>query len=257
MSESPLVCYTKISPHKSSPRNHAIDTITIHCMAGNATVESCGETFQTKEASSNYGIGSDGRIAQYVSEHDRSWCTSSRSNDNRAITIEVANNGGAPDWPVSNEAYEALIYLVADICKRNGIKKLRWEANCQLIGQIDRQNMTVHRWFENKACPGNYLYNRHGDIARRVNEILDQMEVDEMDFTQLTDAQVEQLLNRFSVYLSKKSASDYAKVSAKKAIDSGLFADGDGDGLLDNPQGFVTREQLAVVLNRNGDLDKK
>ena len=257
MSESPLVCYTKISPHKSSPRNHAIDTITIHCMAGNATVESCGETFQNREVSSNYGVGTDGRIAQYVSESDRSWCSSSRSNDNRAITIEVANNGGAPDWPVSNEAYEALIFLVADICKRNGIKKLRWEANCQLIGQIDRQNMTVHRWFENKACPGNYLYNRHGDIARRVNEILDQMEVDEMDFTQLTDAQVEQLLNRFSVYLSKKSASDYAKVSAKKAIDSGLFADGDGDGLLDNPQGFVTREQLAVVLNRNGDLDKK
>lgn len=257
MSESSLVCYTKISPHKSSPRDHAIDTITIHCMAGDASIESCGETFQTKEASSNYGIGSDGRIAQYVSEQDRSWCTSSRANDNRAITIEVANTDGAPDWPVSDKAYESLIYLVADICHRNKIKKLRWEGNSQLIGQIDRQNMTVHRWFENKACPGNYLYNRHGDIARRVNDILDQLEVDEMDFSTLTDEQVDSLTKRISDRLAKKSTSDYAHASSQKAISSGLFVDGNHDGLVDDPHGYMTREQLAVVLDRAGEFDKQ
>ena len=95
MSNSPLVSYTKLSPNHSGRRKHAIDTISIHCMAGDLTVESCGNLFASpsRKASSNYGIGSDGRIGLYVEECNRSWCTSSSSNDNRAITIEVANNG--------------------------------------------------------------------------------------------------------------------------------------------------------------------
>lgn len=175
MSNSGLVVYTKISPNKSSPRNHAIDTITIHCMAGNASIESCGNLFAdaSRQASSNYGIGSDGRVGMYVEEKDRSWCSSSASNDNRAVTIEVANDGGAETgWHVSDKAYSALLDLVTDICKRNGIKKLLWKADKSLIGQIDKQNMTVHRWFANKACPGDYLYNLHGQIAAEVNKRL-------------------------------------------------------------------------------------
>lgn len=126
MSNSALICYTKLSPNHSGNRTHAIDTISIHCMAGNLSVESCGALFanSSRQASSNYGIGSDGRIALYVPEAYRSWCTSSRANDQRAITIEVANNGGAPDWPVSDKAYQALLNLVEDICQRNSIKKL-------------------------------------------------------------------------------------------------------------------------------------
>lgn len=172
---SPLVVYTKLSPCKSHPRNHAIDTITIHCMAGNMTVESCGALFQNykRETSSNYGIGSDGRIALYVNEEDRSWCTSNRANDNRAITIEVANDGGAnTGWHVSDKAMASLINLVVDICKRNNIKELKWKADKNLIGQVDKQNMTVHRWFAAKACPGDYLYNMHGHIADEVNKRL-------------------------------------------------------------------------------------
>lgn len=174
MSNSSLVCYTKLSPNHSGKRNHKIDTITIHCMAGNLSVESCGAMFAKPGtmASSNYGIGSDGRIALYVDEGNRSWCTSSRANDHRAVTIEVANNGGAPDWPVSEKAYGALLDLVTDICKRNGIKQLLWKGDKSLIGQVDKQNMTVHRWFAAKACPGNYLYNRHGEIAAEVNRRL-------------------------------------------------------------------------------------
>lgn len=171
MGNSPLINYTKLSPNYTKTRNHKIDTISIHCMAGNLSVESCGQMFQNKpmKASSNYGIGSDGRIGMYVQEKDRSWCTSSGANDNRAVTIEVANNGGAPSWPVSNAAYESLIRLVTDICKRNGISRLLWKADKSLIGQVDKQNMTVHRWFANKACPGDYLYARHADIANKVN----------------------------------------------------------------------------------------
>ena len=174
MSNSPLVTYTKLSPNCTKPRNHAIDTITIHCMAGDCSVETCGEIFApaSRQASSNYGIGSDGRIALYVDEANRSWCSSSAPNDHRAVTIEVANCGGAPDWPVSVKAYAALLDLVTDICKRNGIKKLLWRGDKSLVGQVSEQNMTVHRWFAAKACPGDYLYNRHGAIAKEVNRRL-------------------------------------------------------------------------------------
>lgn len=174
---SPLVAYKKISPNKTSPRNHAIDTITIHCMAGNMSVESCGSMFALpgRKASSNYGIGSDGRIALYVEEKDRSWCSSSASNDHRAVTIEVANDGGAnTGWHVSDEALSALIELVTDICRRNNIKELKWRADKSLIGQVDKQNMTVHRWFANKSCPGDYLYHMHGTIADDVNKKLNE-----------------------------------------------------------------------------------
>lgn len=175
MSNSSLVSYTRISPNKTTPRNHKIDTITIHCMAGDLSVESCGNLFakSSRQASSNYGIGSDGRIAMYVEEKDRSWCSSNKSNDHRAITIEVANDGGAETgWHISDKAYNALIALLVDICKRNDIEKLLWKADKSLIGKVDKQNMTVHRWFAAKACPGDYLYNLHGQIAKEVNEIL-------------------------------------------------------------------------------------
>lgn len=170
MSNSPLVNYTKISPNKTSPRNHAIDTITIHCVVGQCSVETLGGIFapRSRRASSNYGIGPDGRIGMYVEEKDRSWCSSSSSNDNRAITIEVASDMTHP-YAITNAAYDALIKLCYDICKRNGIKELKWRGDKSLIGQVDKQNMTVHRWFANKSCPGEYIYSRLGKIANEVN----------------------------------------------------------------------------------------
>ena len=173
MSNSPLVDFTRISPNKNSPRNNTIDTITIHCTACQVSVERLGEIFapKTKQASSNYGIGYDGRIGMYVEEKDRSWCTSSKANDNRAITIEVASDSTAP-YKVKDAAYRSLILLVADICKRNGIKQLLWKGDKSLIGKPEEQNMTVHRWFANKACPGDYLFNLHSQIAQEVNELL-------------------------------------------------------------------------------------
>lgn len=167
---SPLVNYTKISPNKTPNRNHPIDTITIHCVVGQCSVETLGNIFAptSRQASSNYGIGPDGRIGMYVEEKDRSWCSSSASNDHRAVTIEVASNTYAP-YAVNDKVYTSLINLVADICKRNGIKELKWKADKSLIGQVDKQNMTVHRWFAATSCPGDYLYNRMGDIASKVN----------------------------------------------------------------------------------------
>lgn len=172
---SPLVSYIRISPNSTNPRNHSIDTITIHHMSGNLTVASCGELFSksSRQASSNYGIDSKGNIGCYVEEENRSWCSSSRSNDNRAITIEVANDGGAEtNWHVSDRAINSLINLLVDICRRHNIKELKWQNDKSLVGQVDKQNMTVHRWFSSTDCPGPYLLSKHKYIANEVNKKL-------------------------------------------------------------------------------------
>ena len=173
MSNSPLVSYIKISPNKTVPRNHAIDTITIHCVVGQLSVEQIGNVFApaSVQASSNYGIGFNGRIGMYVEEKDRSWCSSNRDNDHRAITIECACDLNHP-YAINDAVYNSLINLCVDICQRNGIKELKWKADKSLIGKVEEQNMTVHRWFANKACPGDYIYNRLGEIAFKVNQKL-------------------------------------------------------------------------------------
>ena len=176
MVKSSLAKVVVESPNRSSPRMYKIDTITIHCMAGNLSVESCGALFakSSRKASSNYGIGSDGRIACYVGEEDRSWCSSNRANDNRAITIEVANDGGSDTgWHVSDKAYKSLISLLVDICKRNHITKLVWSNNKNdRVNHKNGCNMTVHRDFANKSCPGDYLYSLQSKIADEVNSLL-------------------------------------------------------------------------------------
>lgn len=170
---SPLVTYKNITRNKTTNRNHVIDTITIHCIVGQWTAKQGCDYFANtdRQCSANYVVGKDGSIGLSVEEKDRSWCSSNAANDHRAITIEVASDTSHP-YAVTDKAYKALIELVADICKRNGIKKLLWKANKSLIGQVSKQNMTVHRWFANKSCPGEYLYSRHSDIAAKVNTIL-------------------------------------------------------------------------------------
>lgn len=169
---SPLVTYVNLSPNKNSPRNHKIDTITIHCVVGQLTAKQIVDLdkFQNSsgQSSCNYAVGTDGSIGLCVEEKDRAWTSSSRDNDHRAITIEVASDRTHP-YAVNDKAYKALIELVTDICKRNNIKELKWKADKSLIGQIDKQNMTAHRWFANTSCPGDYLYSHFGDIATKVN----------------------------------------------------------------------------------------
>lgn len=170
MNNSSLVSYTNISPNRNSPRNHAIDTITIHCVVGQLSAKTICDMFAASDykASCNYAIGTDGDIGLCVEEKDRSWCSSNGDNDHRAITIECASDKTHP-YAVNDKVYASLIRLLADICQRNGIPELRWQGNKSLVGQTDKQNMTVHRWFKNKACPGDYLYNLHGQIAAEVN----------------------------------------------------------------------------------------
>lgn len=174
MSNSKLISYTKISPNRTSPRNHKIDTVTIHCVVGQCSVETLGNIFAptSRQASCNYGIGTDGRIGMYCEEKDRSWCSSNAANDNRAITIEVASDTKHP-YAVNAKAYAALIDLLVDICKRNGIPRLVWSTSkADRVNHKNGCNMTVHRDYANKSCPGEYLYSRHAQIASEVNKRL-------------------------------------------------------------------------------------
>lgn len=167
MSNSSLISYTKISPNRTSPRKKPIRKITIHHMAGNLSVEQCGAVFAptSRKASSNYGIGTDGRIGMYVEEKDRAWTSSSPDNDNQAVTIEVANNTLGPNWTVSDEAMASLIDLCVDICKRNGIQRLNFTGD-------KTGNLTMHCYFKSTLCPGPYLKSKFPYIASEVNKRL-------------------------------------------------------------------------------------
>ena len=170
---SPLITVRNISPNKTIVRKHTIDTITIHCAAGHITAENLGVWFskKTTHASANYGVDDQGRIGLYVEEKDASWASYSSSNDNRAVTIEVACDP-KPPYAVTPAAYESLIELVTDICQRNGINKLLWHNDKCLIGKVDQQNMTLHKWFISTACPGDWLIEHHPDIVNKVNKAL-------------------------------------------------------------------------------------
>lgn len=172
MSNSSLVCYTKLSPNRSGKRTHSIDRITPHCVVGQLSCETICACFpEGRGASCNYGIGSDGRISLCVDEGNRSWCSSSNANDQRAVTIECASDKTEP-YAMTDAVYESLVNLCTDICKRNGKKKLLWFADKDKTlaynPASDEMVITVHRWFANKSCPGDWLYNRLGDLAARV-----------------------------------------------------------------------------------------
>lgn len=245
MSNSPLVDFTLISPNRTVPRNHIIDTVTIHCVVGQCTAESLGELFfqPSRGASSNYGVDKHGRVGMYVEEKDRSWCSGGRDengmpievngisgseNDHRAITIEVASDTRDP-YTVTPAAYEGLIRLLEDICKRNpGIKRLRWQGDRSLVGQVEKQNMTVHRWFAYKACPGDYLYSHHADIAAEVNRRLDS----------------EQIQVKEETTVAKEWWEEPLAWAQENEI---IYGDGNGDLKLDEP---CTRRQMITFLYR-------
>ena len=243
---SPLVDYTRISPNRSVNRKHTIDTITIHCVVGQCSVETLGTIFARSscEASANYGIGYDGRVGLYVEEKDRSWCTSSASNDNRAITIEVASNTYDP-YVVTDAAYNKLIDLLVDICKRNDINQLVWSTSkYERMNHLNGCNMTVHRDYANKACPGNYLYNLHGQIAAEVNARLNSEEDEDM-----TQEQFNQMANNWiSGLASQTEGADYAKEALSWGKENELLL-GDESGN-QMPKSFLTREQFITVVKR-------
>ena len=177
MGNSSMVAYTKLSPNHSGKRTHMIDRITPHCVVGQCSAEGLGDWFakSSTQASSNYGIDKDGRVGMYVEEKNRSWCSSSGENDQRAVTIECASDTTEP-YAFKDVVYQRLIELCIDICKRNGKTKLIWFGDKQKTlnyqPKSDEMILTVHRWFANKSCPGDWMYARMGDLAQKVTETL-------------------------------------------------------------------------------------
>lgn len=173
---SDLVDCTVLSPNHSGNRTHKIDRITPHCVVGQLSAESIGKCFpQGRGASANYGVGYDGRKCLIVEEKNRSWCTSSAENDQRAITIEVASDKKSP-YAFTEEAYAGLLELCVDICNRNVFKKVLWFSDKdKALSYVPKKGeclLTVHRWFANKSCPGNWMYSRMGKLADDINKAL-------------------------------------------------------------------------------------
>ena len=174
---SKMVVYKRLSPNHSGKRTHSIDRITPHCVVGQCTAEGLGSWFAqaSTQASSNYGIDKDGRVGLYVEEKNRSWCSSSNANDQRAVTIECASDTKEP-YTMNSKVYATLVKLCVDICKRNGKKKLIWFGDkaktLNYTPKSDEMILTVHRWFANKSCPGNWLYSRLGKLATEVTKQL-------------------------------------------------------------------------------------
>ena len=266
MSNSTLVTYTNLSPNCTKPRNHIIDTITIHCVVGQFTAKQICDLGNftrygaNNGSSCNYAVGRDGSIGLCVEEANRSWCSSSKENDHRAITIEVASDTTSP-YAVTDAALKALINLLVDICQRNHIKRLLWKGDKSLIGQVDKQNMTVHRWFANKACPGDYLYSRHGQIADEVNRRLAAAQNNNLnngtEDEDMTKEQFAALFNEMRKDLQDNDSGAYSEAAHNWALSTGLIA-GNGTQIEGQPnymwQDFLTREQFVTVLYRFAQL---
>lgn len=236
MSNSSMVVHTNISPNKSSPRNKAIDRITPHCVVGQCSVETLGNIFapSSRQASSNYGIGVDGRVGMYVEEKDRSWCSSSSSNDNRAVTIECASDTKAP-YAMNDKVYATLIDLCVDICKRNGKSKLLWfgdkDKTLAYEPAADEMIITVHRWFANKSCPGDWLYSRLGDLAAKVtarlnpsndtaSDVLYRVQTGAFKVKENADAMAAKLKAAgFDTYITTEQGKPVSASPVKKSVD--------------------------------------
>lgn len=235
---SPMVSYTKLSPNHSGQRTHSIDRITPHCVVGQCSVETLGNVFlpKSRQASSNYGIGVDGRVGMYVEEKDRSWCSSSAANDQRAVTIECASDGKAP-YAFKDVVYQRLIELCIDICKRNGKTKLLWlgdkDRTLDYTPAPDEMILTVHRWFASKSCPGDWMYARMGDLAEKVTATLSDQAPASLD----------------------NAPAAWSKDAVNWALENRLLL-GDSNGNLMLREN-LTREQFCVMLKRYHDMLKK
>ena len=247
---SPLVTDVLLSS-KHSIRRHSIDTVTVHCFVGQVTAREGLEFFKrtTRDASTNYVVGRDGSIGLCVEEKYRAWTSggslkangmTGSENDHRAVTIEVASDTARP-YKVTDAAMDALIRLLADICQRNGIEELRWKADKNLVGVVNQQNMSVHRWFDPRECPGDYLFNRHGQIAAAVNKILQE----EDDDNTMTQEQFNGMMNVYLSELKKQPAQPYAQDALAWAAKQGLMV-GDGNGN-QQPMMFLAREDEVLI----------
>ena len=237
MSNSPLVNHTHLSPHNSGQRTQPITRITPHHVVGLMSVEALGKEFDgTRQASSNYGIGPDGRVGLYVNENCRAWTSGNADNDNRAVTIECSNEATYP-YTLPEATYNRLIDLCVDICKRNGKNKLIWIADktkALAYKQGDNEMLlTIHKWFASTACPGKWLGDHMADLAQKVTA---QLQAETWDFT------------------GDSTPAKWSKEAVEWAVENKLMVGDNGDLMLRSP---ITREQFCVMLKRYHDMTSK
>lgn len=227
---SPLVSYTKLSPNHSGQRTHSIDRITPHCVVGQCSVETLGDIFypSSRQASCQYGIGADGRVGMYVEEKNRSWCSSSNANDQRAVTIECASDTTHP-YAFKTVVYNKLVDLCVDICKRNGKTKLLWLGNMdKTLAYSPKSNemvLTVHRWFANKSCPGDWMYSRMGDLADAVTKRLGGTQTATLTVTESKDTSLYRV--QVGAYKTQSNASKQADAMKAKGFDTLIVKSGE------------------------------
>ncbi len=265
MSNSPLVVYTHLSPCNSGKRTAAIDRITPHCVVGQCTAESLGAWFATssRKASCNYGIDRDGRVCLIVEEDSRSWCSSSNSNDNRAVTIECASDTKAP-YAFRDAVYQSLIRLCIDICRRNGKTRLLWIADKDKAltytpGPHDML-LTVHTWFANKECPGEWMLARMSDLAYTVTEALKPAPDPAPAPAPVEDAEYaafKKHWQRLRKELQDNDASNYSQAAREWAVAQGIINGGSSEEFNGMWEDLQTREQTVTVLYRYDQLREK
>ena len=250
MKNSALVEYTELTKNHSGARKHKVDRISPHCVVGQCTIESLGYWFShgTTQASSNYGIDKDGRIGMFVEEDNRSWCTSSAANDNRAITIECASEKVSPLYKMNDCVYESLIKLCVDICRRYGKKKLLWfedkDYALNYEPKEDEMLITIHRWYAPKECPGKWLESRLGDLADRVTRILNGEEEEE----DMTQDKFNEMMDSWLKEQAKKEPSSWSAKDRKWAESNGFInGDENGNKMYKKP---ITREEFVAVIHR-------
>lgn len=252
MSNSKLVNVTRLSPNCSKPRNHSIDRLTPHHTAGVLSVESALEWFSrpSTQASCNYVVGNDGRIGLCVNECDRPWTSSSRANDNRAITFEVVNAATGGVWPVSYKAFDSLVALCVDICKRYGKKRLLWipdkDKALSYEPKADEMLLTMHKWFNNTNCPGPYLESKFPELARRVTENLNKE-----DINMAKDEVIKLIDERIKTVLKGENTkpSNWADKELAEAVKMGITGG-------QRPRGYATREEAAIMVLRSKEGEK-
>lgn len=221
---SSLVDYTILSPNHSGERKHKIDRITPHCVVGQLSASEIGKCFpKGRGASCNYGVGRDGKQCLIVEEKNRSWCTSNAENDQRAITIEVASDKTSP-YAFTSEAYAGLLELCVDICKRNDLKKVLWlETKDKTLNYEPKDGecvLTVHRWFSNKSCPGDWMYNRMSQLANDINKALSGKNKDESVSIKVNCDNKTLYRVQCGAYKNKENANSMLKKIKSKNIDA-------------------------------------
>lgn len=255
MSNSPLVSYTRIAKHFATGRrwnktNYSIDRITPHCVVGLWTAKQIADYFATtdRDSSPNYGIGKSGDVSLCVDEKNRSFCSSSGANDARSVTIECASDTTSP-YRFPDKTYQKLVDLCEDICRRNGKNRLIWIPNkTQALSYTPHGGemlLTVHRWFASKACPGDWLVDRMGDLATEVTRRLQPEPKEEID---MTKDEVQKMIDD-SV---KKALAGKDLPASEWAVSEGVVSAVVSEGITDGtrPQGCAKREEVWAMILR-------